>query len=426
MSNKVALFSAALVSTWVAEKFKDVLSLSTRTISWFAIDDDPAPAPAPVPVDPVSETINVTGMLSGANTWTSNNTYILNQKVVVDAGATLTIEAGTVIKGSAGAGSLASALVVARGGQIFANGTADAPIIMTSVADNLDGNLDPSSPDTQGLWGGLLVLGNAPCSFEGDVVEAQIEGIPADDTFGLYGGNDPSDNSGVITYVSVRHGGAVIGENNEINGITLGGVGNGTVIENIEVVANSDDGIEFFGGTVNVTNALVWACGDDLIDIDQAYSGTVSNAIVLAGANSDHGMEIDGPEGSFEDQFVLNNITLVGNSVTENGEYADYRSNAQGATNNLAAWGFQVGKDIELDNDGVATNYNDGILTFGTIQIDVPDGDSLADIFNNRADIAAPGFGDTASDVAQASQTVGCDTSALAWTYANAAAALGW
>jgi hypothetical protein len=365
-------------------------------------------------------------MLSGANTWTSNNTYILNQKVVVDAGATLTIEAGTVIKGSAGAGSLASALVVARGGQIFANGTADAPIIMTSVADNLDGNLDPSSPDTQGLWGGLLVLGNAPCSFEGDVVEAQIEGIPADDTFGLYGGNDPSDNSGVITYVSVRHGGAVIGENNEINGITLGGVGNGTVIENIEVVANSDDGIEFFGGTVNVTNALVWACGDDLIDIDQAYSGTVSNAIVLAGANSDHGMEIDGPEGSFEDQFVLNNITLVGNSVTENGEYADYRSNAQGATNNLAAWGFQVGKDIELDNDGVATNYNDGILTFGTIQIDVPDGDSLADIFNNRADIAAPGFGDTASDVAQASQTVGCDTSALAWTYANAAAALGW
>jgi len=390
-------------------------------------DDDPAPAPVPVDPDPVSETINVTGMLSGANTWTSNNTYILNQKVVVDAGATLTIEAGTVIKGSAGAGSLASALVVARDGQIFANGTADAPIIMTSIADNLDGNLDPSSPDTQGLWGGLLVLGNAPCSFEGDVVEAQIEGIPADDTFGLYGGNDASDNSGVITYVSVRHGGAVIGENNEINGITLGGVGNGTVIENIEVVANSDDGIEFFGGTVNVTNALVWACGDDLIDIDQAYSGTVSNAIVLAGANSDHGMEIDGPEGSFEDQFVLNNITLVGNSVTENGEYADYRSNAQGATNNLAAWGFQVGKDIELDNDGVATNYNDGILTFGTIQIDVPDGDSLADIFNNKADnVVVEGFGSTASDVAQASQTVGCDTSALAWTYANAAAALGW
>ena len=406
---------------------KKLLLLTFALFAFNAGSDDDDPAPAPVPVDPVSETINVTGMLSGANTWTSNNTYILNQKVVVDAGATLTIEAGTVIKGSAGAGSLASALVVARGGQIFANGTADAPIIMTSVADNLDGNLDPSSPDTQGLWGGLLVLGNAPCSFEGDVVEAQIEGIPADDTFGLYGGNDPSDNSGVIRYVSVRHGGAVIGENNEINGITLGGVGNGTVIENIEVVANSDDGIEFFGGTVNVTNALVWACGDDLIDIDQAYSGTVSNAIVLAGANSDHGMEIDGPEGSFEDQFVLNNITLVGNSVTENGEYADYRSNAQGATNNLAAWGFQVGKDIELDNDGVATNYNDGILTFGTIQIDVPDGDSLADIFNNRADnVVVEGFGSTASDVAQASQTVGCDTSALAWTYANAAAALGW
>ena len=390
-------------------------------------DDDPAPAPVPVDPDPVSETINVTGMLSGANTWTSNNTYILNQKVVVDAGATLTIEAGTVIKGSAGAGSLASALVVARDGQIFANGTADAPIIMTSVADNLDGNLDPSSPDTQGLWGGLLVLGNAPCSFEGDVVEAQIEGIPADDTFGLYGGNDASDNSGVITYVSVRHGGAVIGENNEINGITLGGVGNGTVIENIEVVANSDDGIEFFGGTVNVTNALVWACGDDLIDIDQAYSGTVSNAIVLAGANSDHGMEIDGPEGTFSDQFNLNNITLVGYFDAEGGEYADYRSNAMGASNNVAAYNFFAGKDVELDNDGVATNYNDGLLTFGTWEIEVPDGDSLEAIFNNKADnVTVSGFGSTASNVAAGSQTVGCDTSALAWTYANAAAALGW
>ena len=390
-------------------------------------DDDPAPAPVPVDPDPVSETINVTGMLSGANTWTSNNTYILNQKVVVDAGATLTIEAGTVIKGSAGAGSLASALVVARDGQIFANGTADAPIIMTSIADNLDGNLDPSSPDTQGLWGGLLVLGNAPCSFEGDVVEAQIEGIPADDTFGLYGGNDASDNSGVITYVSVRHGGAVIGENNEINGITLGGVGNGTVIENIEVVANSDDGIEFFGGTVNVTNALVWACGDDLIDIDQAYSGTVSNAIVLAGANSDHGLEIDGPEGSMEDQFTLNNITLVGYFDAEGGEYADYRSNAMGASNNVAAYNFFAGKDVELDNDGVATNYNDGLLTFGTWEIEVPEGDSLEEIFNNKADnVTVTGFGANASDVAAGSQTVGCDTSALAWTFANAAAGLGW
>ena len=210
-------------------------------------------------------------MLQGTHNWTSNNTYVLNQKVVVDAGATLNIEAGTVIKGTPGQGSLASALIVARGGMINAVGTADAPIIFTSVSDDLS-TMDDLGPEDQGLWGGLLILGNAPCSFSGDVSELQIEGIPADDTFGLYGGNNPSDNSGTISYVSIRHGGAVIGADNEINGLTLGGVGNGTTINNVEVIANSDDGIEFFGGTVDVSNALVWACGDDLLDIDQALS----------------------------------------------------------------------------------------------------------------------------------------------------------
>ncbi len=389
-------------------------------------DDDPAPVDPVDPVDPVSETINVTGMLQGTHNWTSNNTYVLNQKVVVDAGATLNIEAGTVIKGSAGQGSLASALVIARGGMINAVGTADAPIIMTSVSDDLS-TMDDLGPEDQGLWGGLLVLGYAPCSFSGDVSELQIEGIPADDTFGLYGGNDASDNSGTISYVSIRHGGAVIGADNEINGLTLGGVGNGTTINNVEVIANSDDGIEFFGGTVDVSNALVWACGDDLLDIDQAYSGTISNSIVLAGSNSDHGMEIDGPEGTFSDQFTLNNITLVGYFDAEGGEYADYRSNAMGASNNVAAYNFFAGKDVELDNDGVATNYNDGLLTFGTWEIEVPEGDSLEEIFNNKADnVTVTGFGANASDVAAGSQTVGCDTSALAWTFANAAAGLGW
>ena len=172
-------------------------------------DDGPAPIDPVDPVDPVSETINVTGMLQGTHNWTSNNTYVLNQKVVVDAGATLNIEAGTVIKGSPGQGSLASALIVARDGMINAVGTADAPIIFTSVSDDLS-TMDDLGPEDQGLWGGLLILGNAPCSFSGDVSELQIEGIPADDTFGLYGGNNPSDNSGTISYVSIRHGGACL------------------------------------------------------------------------------------------------------------------------------------------------------------------------------------------------------------------------
>ena len=233
-----------------------------------------------------TEVVVVAGGIALNTTWTNDKIWVLDRKVVVQEGVTLTIEPGTIIKGRAGTGSLSSALIVARGGKIMAEGTSAQPIIFTAEADNIDAgettgtNLDENN---RGLWGGLLILGNAPCSFSGDVEELQIEGIPADDTFGLYGGNEPADNSGVLTYVSIRHGGALIGEGNEINGLTLGGVGSGTIIDNVEVVANVDDGIEFFGGTVNATNLLVYAQGDDGLDIDQAYSGTISNAVVALG-----------------------------------------------------------------------------------------------------------------------------------------------
>ena len=384
------------------------------------------------PINPInSEVINVTGLLQGVNNWTSNNVYVLNQKVVVDAGSTLNIEAGTIIKGTAGQGSLASALVIARGGMINANGTENSPIIFTSVSDNIEIGQSSGTnlgPNDQGLWGGVLILGNAPCSFSGDVSELQIEGIPADDTFCLYGGNNPNDNSGSFTYVSIRHGGAVIGADNEINGLTLGGVGDNTTINNVEVVANSDDGIEFFGGTVNVNNLIIWASGDDGIDIDQAYSGTISNSVVILGDNSDHALEIDGPEGSLFDSFILNNITLIGNDITENGEYADYRSNAMGSTNNIYAYGFKSNSDVEIDNNGVANNYNSGDLSFGEWQIVLPSGiDNVEDIFINQAEsVTISGFGSSALAISQGTNSVGCETSELSWAYSNAKAALGW
>ena len=206
------------------------------------------------------------------------------------------------------------------------------------------------------------------------LLKLQIEGIPADDTFGLYGGTDATDILESFRYISIRHGGALIGEGNEINGLTLGGVGSGTVIDNIEVVANVDDGIEFFGGTVNASNLLVWAQGDDALDIDQAYSGTIDNAVVVLGDFSDHAFEIDGPEGSATGSFTLQNATIIGNLITANGEYADYRSGATGATNNIYAYGFKDSSDVELDNDGVATNYNNGLLTFGAWEIVLPAG----------------------------------------------------
>ena len=375
--------------------------------------------------------IAVTGEIADGTVWTNDNIYQLNQKVVVPSGATLTINPGTIIKGSSGTGSLASALIIARGGTLNANGTANEPIIFTSTADNITcgetagTNLDEND---RGLWGGLIVLGNAPCSFSGDIPEAQIEGIPADDTFGLYGGTVANDSSGSLRYISIRHGGALIGEGNEINGLTLGGVGNGTVIDNIEVIGNVDDGIEFFGGTVDASNLLVWAQGDDALDIDQAYSGTIDNAVVVLGDISDHAFEIDGPEGTANGAFTLRNATIIGNSVTSNGEYADYRSNAQGLTENVYAYGLPAGKDVELDNDGVATNYNNGDLTFGPWEIVLPTGvTNVTDIFVNNAEtVTVSGFGSTATAVTEGAQTVGATTSNLSWTYANVAGGLGF
>ncbi len=377
---------------------------------------------------PCIGSVDVSGLITQNTTWTSNNTYILNGKVVVGVGVTLTIEAGTIIKGKPGTGSLASALIVQRGSKIDAQGTADKPIVFTAFDDNIQvgqkfgTNLSIAD---NGKWGGLLILGKAKGSFKGDVSEVQIEGIPASDTFGLYGGNDDNDNSGVLKYISIRHGGAEIGEGNEINGLTLGAVGKGTVIENVEVVANFDDGVEFFGGSVNASGLMVWGAGDDGLDVDQSYSGTVTNSMVILGDTSDHALEIDGPEGSYEAGFVLKDLTLKGNTVTGDGEYGDYRDRAMGETNNVYAYGFKASADVELDNDGVATNYNNGKLKFGTWQIVLPSGvTDVKTIFANKATgVTVTGFGDNAAAVTAGSQTVGATLSAFDWTYAKSKSA---
>jgi hypothetical protein len=394
----------------------------------------------PTPCD-TSGVVEVTDNITSDATWTSNNIYILKGRISVTNGATLTIEPGTIIKGEVGQSANASVLIVARGAQIDAVGTADNPIIFTSVADNIElgqkagTNLNEND---RGLWGGLIVLGNAPVSLDGDAVSAQIEGIPVTDINGLYGGTDPDDSSGTLQYISIRHGGTLIGDGNEINGLTLGGVGSGTVIDNIEVVANVDDGVEFFGGNVDASNLFVWAQGDDAIDIDQAYSGTINNVVVVQGAISDHAFEIDGPEGSLQGEFFLTNATLFGLDANEaDGEVADYRSNAQGTTQNVLVTGFTgIGEglqlsDVELDNDGVAINYTNGILVFNSWEVVLPTGvTTSAEIFDDRSDIGSTFEADAATFSTavdnNGAATVGADTSAFSWTYSNAKAGLGF
>lgn len=272
------------------------------------------------PVTPTpSGTVVVTQNISANTTWSNDQVYQLGGRIVVLDGVTLTIEKGTVIKGEAGTGANATALIVARGGKLMAEGTATEPIIFTSVADEITpANVQAGefsspnlSPDVNGLWGGVIVLGKARISASnanGDVSQVQIEGIPTSDSNGLYGGSDDTDNSGVLKHISIRHGGTNIGSGNEINGLTLGGVGSGTVIENIEIVGNQDDGVEWFGGSVSVTNVLVWNCGDDGIDTDQSWSGTLDNFVVIGATG--HSFELDGPEGTLVAGHTIRNGSI--------------------------------------------------------------------------------------------------------------------
>ncbi len=304
--------------------------------------------------------------------------HVISGKVVVEAGATLTIDAGTIIKGEQGSGSSASALIVARGGKIIAEGTADNPIIFTSTLDNIalgetaGTNLDET--DNQ-KWGGLIILGRAPISAADGDTESLIEGLPGDEEYGLYGGDDPADNSGILRYVSVRHGGAEIGEGNEINGITLGGVGTGTLIENVEVTANLDDGIEFFGGTVNVTNAIVTWQGDDAIDIDQNYAGTINNFYIgHGGDDTDEALEIDGPESTTytDGAFTLLNGTCVAYDQLKTFP-GDYKSKSIGLTRGICFKGYSTDLKVRCSFDPDAdcleksdshTNFVEGRLSF--------------------------------------------------------------
>ncbi len=382
----------------------------------------------------------ITDNITGNTTWKSGETYVLGSRIAVESGATLTIEAGAVIKGEAGTGANATALVVAKGGTLNAKGTKSSPIIFTSIADEIEpGSIVSSNalePKLSGLWGGLIVLGDASISADAEAV--QIEGIPASDANGLYGGSTDDDNSGTIQYISIRHGGSNIGEGNEINGITLGGVGTGTTIDHIEVVGNQDDGIECFGGTVDVSHILVWNQGDDAFDMDQAYQGTIDNFIYIGGETSDHGMELDGPEGSATGAYTLTNGSLKGwnDEGEDGGEMVDLRDAPEATIKNCYFFNFSVGADIELDDDDVAAKYEAGKIVFENLEFnfalkdddgaDVQTNDDVdwSDVFVDKGDDASDAFtaGTTPSDFATktSSPTVGATKSEFTgWTWAD-------
>ncbi|MFT6881264.1 MAG: hypothetical protein ACJAVY_000045 [Marinoscillum sp.] len=361
----------------------------------------------------------IEGNVATDATWSADSVYVLGGRIAVTSGATLTIEAGTIIKGQAGTGTNATALIVARGAKLMAVGTAAAPIIFTSVADEIQpGEVESPNLDEgiNGLWGGIIVLGNARISADNE--SEQIEGIPANDSNGLYGGTDDADNSGTIQYISVRHGGANIGEGNEINGLTLGGVGSGTTIDHVEIVANQDDGIEWFGGTVNVSYALVWNAGDDAIDTDQAWAGTLDNFIVVN--PGDECFELDGPEGS----YVGAGHTIKNGTVAAMGASGliDFDDNSDVKISNIYFFEVYSGQDTEGYNGFSANTGGFSASLFQSVLPAIVDGDGVI-TGTETIDKAFLTFAGV-SVVAKGSNTVGATISEFTFSLASKSGAL--
>lgn len=290
------------------------------------------------------------GQGTGTVTWTKDKQYLVEGPLFVNEGQVLTIEAGTVVRFRAGKGENASALIVARGGKIIAIGTPAEPVIFTAEADDLNGSVDKNA---RGLWGGIIILGNAPVNIPSG--EGYMEGIPVSEPRGYYGGPDPNDNSGVLKFVSIRHSGTNIGEGNEINGLTLAGVGRNTEIDYVEVFSNADDGVEIFGGTVNLRHMVVSGCTDDAFDYDLGWTGY--GQFWLAVQNDytgDNLVEASGgfPVGSaFPNSLpVVYNATFVGNGNTGAGYMIKFDRNAGGIFANSVFIHNNKGISVESAN----------------------------------------------------------------------------
>ena len=267
--------------------------------------------------------------LVGGQTYsfTKDKQYMLDGLVYLEKGGKLNIEAGTVIKfkKSPSSSDPTSALIITRGAQIFAEGTADEPIIFTAEADDV--TQQSLLPSENQQWAGLVLLGSASVMKSGNTL-LQIEGISTEEPRGRYGWGDTdfptandADNSGTLKYVSIRYTGfALNGQSgDEIQGLTLGAVGSGTTIDYVESFSSDDDGIEIFGGTVDLKHFIVAFAADDSYDLDQGWRGTGQYLFALQGDGSvskyDHLGEWDGFGNATDDPFTapnLLNATFIG------------------------------------------------------------------------------------------------------------------
>ena len=320
----------------------------------------------------------VSGPITSNTTW--SGVIEIDGTVAVKNGATLTIQPGTFIKAKPNAiGEGSGILVITKTGKINATGTEAQPIVFTSYR-LLDGDEDTTA--TPGDFGGVILLGDAPTNVP---FTTTIEGLTGDDYY--FGGTNPSHNAGTMKYVRIEFAGYdFVGANsgNEVNALSLGGVGNGTTLDHIQVSYGQDDSFEFFGGTVNASNLISFAAEDDNFDFDNGYTGTITCALSLADYNSAHtvsggspdsnGIELDnnatGTATSLITNPVINNLTIVGPKFGAAGQGAAYengihiRRYGKLTLNNAVVTGYPVGIKVENTGSELSSASN-----FASIQV---------------------------------------------------------
>lgn len=345
-----------------------VVLLATSCKKNTVIDDEEIVLP--------SNTVEVSGEITTNTTWSAGKIYLLKGFVFVSNGATLTIEPGTIIKGDKAS---QATLIITRGAKINATGTVDKPIVFTSAL--------AAGARSQGDWGGIILLGKAPVNQGNDVkVEGGlVQPVGKDEkAYIFYGGTDAADNSGTMKYVRIEYAGIAFTVDNEINGLTMGGVGNGTTLDYIQVYRSGDDAFEWFGGTVNAKHLIATGTWDDDFDTDFGYSGNVQFALAqrvatVADQSGSNGFESDndgnGSNLTPKTSAVFSNVTVLGPIKATGGALnANYQNGAQIRRNssisilNSVFSGFPVG--VYIDDTKVATagatstNFTSGGIVF--------------------------------------------------------------
>lgn len=311
------------------------------------------------------------GVLNASSTiLTCDKVWNIDDKIYVADGKSLTIQPGTLLKGIAGVAGDANALIISKGGKIIAPGTEECQIVFTASADPMDGSYGIAN---KGQWGGVVILGKAKNNLVGSAGGLAIadgigfiEGFVAanpNNQFGMAPGSEiEDDNSGIMSYVSIRHAGDIAGTDNELNGLTLGSVGRGTTLHHIEVISNLDDGIEFFGGNVDLKYASVLFNDDDGFDYDLGWSGKGQFWVVVktdkgTAAGGDNGFECDGDDSDvalFYASPKIYNATFIGAKDVNGSTIADGDSGME----------MKEGTRGELRNC-ILANYGTGVKLYG-------------------------------------------------------------